>query len=210
MRFIKLSKQFTSKLNDERALKQLKKSAAIFSVSINELEKTVYRFCKEIIQNYEELNKIRKRLRLPEKTLGDYLKAEDVKDLEEAFQSVFNVWKKQRKEIEKSRAELARAEAQKILKLHEVKKDRLFEAIGLERRELIATANELLTLKPTITVILANQIGDVVGMTRNKGKDMNQIIKDICTRAGGSGGGTKDFAQGKAELSKLLKVVGKF
>ena len=38
---------------------------------------------------------------------------------------------------------------------------------------------------------------------------MGKAIKEICAAAGGSGGGRPEIAQGKAELSKLIKIMGK-
>ena len=70
---------------------------------------------------------------------------------------------------------------------------------------MIEIANEILSKKPNLTVILANQSGEIVGMSKTR--DMGKIISDICKKAGGSGGGKKELAQGKAELSKLLKVM---
>ena len=59
-----------------------------------------------------------------------------------------------------------------------------------------------------LTVILANQAGDIIGMSRTE--DMGRLISDISRKAGGSGGGRKEFAQGRVELSKLLKVIEEF
>jgi len=209
MRFIKLSEGFVRQLDERKTLGQLKRIASVFSVPVKDIENTARRFCTDIIKNTEELNMLRKRMGRPKKELGDYLKSTEAKDLEEAFTAVFSVWKRQGKERDRLRSELAKTEAKKILQLHKVKKDQLFEVIGLDRKELIAVAEELLLLRPRITVILANQVGDVVGMTKNKSKDMGKIIRELCSSSGGSGGGTKGFAQGKAELSKLLKVAGK-
>jgi alanyl-tRNA synthetase len=207
MKFIELPKNITEHIDKDSAAEQLKNIAVVFSVPINDIENTIKRFCQEIIDNCDELNRIRKRLHQSKRSLGDYLKAEKTKDLEETFKIVFNVWKQQKKEIEKLRAELANSEARKLVS--KIKNGQLFEVIGLDRKELIAIAGELISTHAGLTVILSNQAGDVVGMTRNKKKDMNKVIKDMCTRAGGSGGGTKDFAQGRADLSKLLKVAGR-
>ncbi len=205
MHFIKLPEKFTKDLNPEMAMKQLKRSADIFSVPVSELENTAKRFCREIIDNYEEMNRIRKRLRLPQKELVDYLKSSEAKSIEEAFGIVFTVWKNQRKEIEKARIKLAKSEAQKLAS--RIKNKQLFEVLGFDRKVLIAVADELLSIKPDATIILSNQVGDVIGMTGNNNKDMNRIVGDLCARANGSGGGKKNFAQGKAELSKLLKLA---
>ena len=38
-------------------------------------------------------------------------------------------------------------------------------------------------------------------------EDVSRIVKDLCQRSGGVGGGRPDIAQGKVELSKFLKVL---
>jgi len=209
LHFVRLSDTFISTLDSKTAIHQLEKSAEVFSVPVSGLENAAKRFCKEILKNHQDMNSILKRMGKPEKGLDDYLQLTRAESLEDVFKAVFNAWKRQKKELEKLRSGFAKAEARKILELHKVHKGQLFEVIGMERKDLIAIAEELLSLKPGITVILANQVGDVVGMTGDKKKDMNKIIKELCSEAGGSGGGRTDFAQGKAELSKLMKVAGK-
>jgi len=81
----------------------------------------------------------------------------------------------------------------------------IFEIVPAERKALIEIANELISKDPGLTVILANQAGEIVGMSRTK--NAGSLVKEICHRAGGSGGGSSQIGQGKAELSKLLKII---
>ena len=98
---------------------------------------------------------------------------------------------------------MAKEKSEKLVS--KIKNNRLFEVIPGTRKELIDTANLLLKKNPKLTVILANQTGDIIGMSNKT--DMGKEIREICQKAGGSGGGSPSLAQGKVELSKLLKVM---
>jgi alanyl-tRNA synthetase len=87
------------------------------------------------------------------------------------------------------------------------KDNQIFEIVNAERKELIEVANDLMDSDPKLTVILANQSGDIIGMSRTR--DMTKTIREISQRAGGSGGGKPEFAQGKVSISKLLKIIEK-
>jgi alanyl-tRNA synthetase len=76
-----------------------------------------------------------------------------------------------------------------------------------DRKTLIEIANQVLDINPSLTVILANQAGDVVCMSRTK--DAVMELKSILEKSGGSGGGSKGLAQGRLELSKLMKLIEK-
>ncbi len=39
-------------------------------------------------------------------------------------------------------------------------------------------------------------------------RDMGRAIKELCEKSGGSGGGKRELGQGRAELSKFLKIIG--
>ncbi len=202
LHFVETHKDFL-KIKPVEALRQLQECAKIFSVPIGQVEGTIKKFCRDIIKNCEELDDLRKKLGLPEKKLHEYLKSKTMKRLPEVCEYIFNVWKIQKKEIEKIGKEFAENEAKKLVK--KIKEDQLFEVIGAGRRRLIEIANNLITKKPKLTVILSNQAGDLIVMSKTK--DASKIIKDIASKAKGSGGGTKELAQGKVELSRLIMVM---
>lgn len=164
---------------ERNPMQSLHQAAEVFSVDVRQLPRTVERFLKES----------------KEKPVG--------RSLPELSSSLFAVWKKSRKEQEKEGKEKASENAEKLLE--NKKGSRVFEIVAAERKDLILIAGEVLKKDPSLTVILANQAGEVVGMSQKE--DMGVIVGKLCRQAGGAGGGKGNIAQGKAELSKLLKLM---
>ena len=164
---------------DRDKVKALQKAAEVFSVDVAQLENTVEKFLKGVGR--------------PVKGRG----------LAEAAREIFSAWKEGRKEKEKSVKERALGRVADIL--GKAKGQKIFDVIPADRKELIQIAGEIIRLRPEVTVILANTGGDVVGMSRRE--DMGSVIREICRKAGGSGGGKGQLGQGKAPLSRLRKVM---
>jgi alanyl-tRNA synthetase len=162
-------------------VKSLHEAASVFSVDVRQLPATVEKF----------LNETGSRGKIKGKGLAG-LSA-----------SLFSVWKRDRKAREKLEREEAGRKARELLK--KSAKGMIFEVIPGSRKELIRVAGEITRLEPGISVVLANPAGDIVGMSREM--DMGKKIKEICSRAGGSGGGRGELGQGKVQLSKLLKIM---
>ncbi|MCX6814207.1 MAG: alanine--tRNA ligase [Candidatus Aenigmarchaeota archaeon] len=207
---IDVLKDSASDLSAENVQREIQSAAEIFSVDSNMLPKTIERFSREIRENQEEINKLRERLG----TRKIYLWQEEGikiilskpgKTLPALCQTIFSIWKEQSKITERLRADLAKAEGKKLI--GKAKENQIFEIIPAERKMLIEIANEIISLKPSLTVILANQAGEIVCMS--KSKNSGQLVKEICQKAGGSGGGSPQLGQGKLELSKLLKIMDK-
>lgn len=139
-------------------------------------------------------------------TVEKFLTGTDAKltgaSLHDACASLFAAWKSG----EKQRAQKGQERSKTVAASLVGKGDRIREVVSGTREDLIQIAAEILKQRPTATVILANQVGDLVGMSQSE--DMNKTIRDLCHQAGGSGGGRKDFAQGKVEISKLHKLLG--
>ena len=181
--------------------------ADVFSVDTDKLLRTAERFVTEIRKDHEELNRLRKKINHDEISLEEepffkkFMKG--VRSVTDQSRFVFEIWKQQKKEMEKY---LSGAAAEKAESLLAKEKDgRIFDVVSGERKELLETANELLRLSPKATIILANPSGDIIVMTRkgNAGK----TLKNICKKTNGRGGGSKELAQGKVDLSKLIKVM---
>jgi alanyl-tRNA synthetase len=190
--------------------REIHQAAEIFSVDQAMLPKTIERFGREIRESQEEANRLRERMGLHKLYLWQEeairpLLSKPGKTLQELCGTVFSIWKEQSKAVERLRQDLARAEAKNLIA--KATNDQVFEVIPAERKMLIETADEMVSLKPGLTVILANQAGEVVGMSRTK--DAGALVKEICQKAGGSGGGSARLGQGKLELSKLLKLMKK-
>jgi alanyl-tRNA synthetase len=189
---------------------QLESSAKTFSVSADNLQKTIERFYNETLNFQEELNKLRSSLNIPAKNLEEeieeHLKGKVVRNLKEACEIVFDIWKKTGKEAERLTNELAQNKSDLLMK--KSRDNKIFEIIHGSRKELIEIANKIISKDPDLTIILVNEDGEIIGMSKTK--DMDLIIRDICERSGGSGGGRKDFAQGRVVISKLIKTLGSF
>ena len=189
--------------------REIQQAAEIFSVDAAMLPKTIERFGREMRENQEEMNRLRERMGLQKIYLWQEeaikpLLSKPGRTLQELCGTVFSIWKEQSKIMEKLRLDLAKAEAKKLM---EKSTDQIFEVIPAERKMLIEIADEMVSRKPGLTVILANQAGEIVCMS--KSKDAGALVKEICHKAGGSGGGSPRLGQGKLELSKLLKIMKK-
>ncbi|RLI98299.1 MAG: alanine--tRNA ligase [Candidatus Aenigmatarchaeota archaeon] len=200
---VALSKEVESIKETADISEELSKTADVFSVDAKSLPQTMQKFAKEIAQNQRKISKLSDELGLekkPEKPLDG-----PANSMHEAAARIFEFWKSQRKEIDRMAKEKAKHESESLLS--KARDNTIFEVLSLGRKELIETAGRLIDADPRLTVILANQAGDIVGMS--KSRDMSREIKEICQKAGGSGGGRKEFAQGRVELSKLIKVMEK-
>ncbi len=185
--------------NGYKVYKELKRASKVFNISPEQYLPTVKRFVTEILEAQKKLNELEEKSKIQEIKL----KIPKSNTLEEFSKNIFEVWKSQRKYIETIRKDLAKKRSSEILK--KAKNNKIFDVIPVDRKELIEIANELLEQNPNLTIILANKFGDIIGMSKTK--DIPKIIKNLCKKAGGSGGGKGNLAQGKVELSKLLKVI---
>ena len=204
----KIKKQILEKKHNFIS-RQLSEGASILSVDKRQILTTVEKFLKEINQNQDTINKIRvksgkdKRFIYDEDFFKENLhKIETFPDL---CSFIFNLWKQQNKQIETMRRDISGSEARGLIE--KARNNEILEIMDGDRKDLIHTASSILRINSELTVILVNQAGDVVGMSKTK--DIGKIIRDICEEAGGSGGGKGELAQGRAELSKLLKIIEK-
>jgi alanyl-tRNA synthetase len=192
------------------AQREIQEAAEIFSVDSAMLPKTIERFAREIHENQEEIGRLRERMGLQKIYLWQEegikpLLSKPGKTLPGLCGTIFSMWKEQSKIMERLRADLAKAEGKKLIT--KAKDDQVFEIIPVERKMLVEIANEIISAKPDITVILANQAGEIVCMS--KSRNAGALVKEICQKAGGSGGGSPQLGQGKLELSKLLRIMKK-
>lgn len=167
--------------------KELRGCSDLFSVPFDQLPKTVRKFAGEIRQDSERI--------------GREVKKETFGSLREACEYLFNVWKSQRKEVKKSRKEMAGDLSGEFIK--KAKKERIFETVDMNRKEMIRLEDSVINKDPKITIILVNMEGIVVGMSKKT--DIVKEIRELCRKHGGSGGGKGHLAQGKLDFSKLSK-----
>ncbi len=180
--------------------KELAEAAEVFSVEPAVLPQTISKFILETENYRKSISGIGADMNL--KIENEVPMKEKPRNLAHACRQLFDFWKAQRKEMERMVREKAKHMADMLASKAE--NNHVFEVVDAGRKEMIEVVNDLLEKDPMLTVILANQAGDIVGMSGTE--DMAKKIAEICKNAGGSGGGKKEFAQGRADLSKLLKL----
>ncbi len=117
----------------------------------------------------------------------------------------FEEWKEKEKTIEKLKAEVAFLKAENLRS--KIRDNRLFHILPYGREQLIEIANAVAADHPRVLILLANVNGDVVGKRGPENtEDVGSIVSDVCGRGGGSGGGSPEFGQGRAELAKLRNI----
>jgi alanyl-tRNA synthetase len=168
--------------------KQLMECSEFFSVPVDHVGKTVKKFTDDIL-DYN-------------KKLGKRLERRKVKNVEEACKTVFDLWKEGRKEVEKFTEKRADSEIGELVK--KAKNNEIFEIVDAEREGMIKTAELVISKHPELTIILVNRNGDVVGMSEKK--DITKLVKELCRKCEGSGGGKGRLAQGKLNVKKLKKI----
>ena len=173
------------KIGKESSAKEIQKSADILSVQPDQLKSNLERFISDI------------------KNLSNIQRPSETKTLSQSCAYLFDLWKEKMKEAEKLKEKESIDLVENLLK--SAKNNKISKIIDLDRKGLIVSASEILKLKPEIIVVLANNSGDIIVMSRKN--DSSAIIKDICAKAGGSGGGNKELAQGKADIKKLKNIL---
>jgi alanyl-tRNA synthetase len=165
--------------------KQLRECSDFFSVPVDQLGKTVQKFVNEI-GCYKE-------------KIGRKIERERVRNIKDACIVVFELWKKLKKEMETISREKADMEIENLVK--RTKNNEIFEIVDMERRDMITLCDSVISKHPEITVVLVNKKGDVVGMSEKE--NITKMVKHICEKYSGSGGGKGRLAQGKLDYKKL-------
>jgi alanyl-tRNA synthetase len=184
--------------DSEKVIDELRGGASAFNVSLEQLPPTIKKFLLDVAENRKRLHEFGKSSAVEQFNYNIHAET-----LKQASENLFLLWKEQAKEMERISAEMAKAEAENLMS--KAKNNKIFEIIQAERKDMINMGNVLINQNPNLTVILCNAQGDIIGMSKRE--DVGQIISKICYLSGGSGGGKKEFAQGRVELSKLMKIM---
>jgi len=174
------------KLNGDVS-EQLMECSDFFSVPVDQAGKTVKKFVDDIVGH--------------SKKLGKPVKRKKARNIREACGIVFDMWKTQRKEVEKTAKQRALSVVKKLAK--KMKDGKILETVNMDRKEMIKTCELLVSSHPNFTIILLNRNGEVVGMSRVE--DITKEVKKFCKKYGGSGGGRGKLAQGKIDFSEFKK-----
>ncbi|MBW1839431.1 MAG: hypothetical protein JRI49_05785, partial [Deltaproteobacteria bacterium] len=192
---------------EEDASYDVMSASLVFTVEPRVLLKTFQRFIDDIENDHNDLNRIRREMDTPEKDLSTesfFRSAPRVTNLRTLAENIFYVWKEQKKRVDDHKEDLAKVKASKLMS--KSRQGRLMDIIKGERNDLIKTASEIIEKNPEVTVILSNQVGDLSVMSRRE--NAGDVLKEIVEKAGGSGGGKGDLAQGRVEVSKFVKLLG--
>ncbi len=128
-----------------------------------------------------------------------------VEQLPATAKRFFDEWKEKEKTIEKLKAEVAFLKAENLR--NKIRDNKLFHILPYGREQLIEIAQAMAADHPKALIVLANVNGDVVGKRGAENtEDVGRVISDVCGRGGGSGGGSPEFGQGRAELAKLRNI----
>ena len=158
------------------------------------------------IEAVEEMEKILREA-------SSILRVEPAK-LPKTVERFFEEWKDQRKEIEKLKAELAEAKADRLFEKAEE-----FDSIKVVvdyidgDMQVLQKLAEILASKGAVGCLMAKGEGKVfvVTFSGQKKYDARELIKEIGRRAKGSGGGRKDLAQGAVQQTldreEILDIV---
>jgi len=185
-----IPKKLEKELADPReAFRQLKSAGDVLSVPSDQVWPTVERFANDITSAPKTSRK-----------------AKRVATLEQACEQLFLLWKTANKEAERMAEQLAGKESNSLL--GKAKEGRVAEMIKGTRKDLIRTAGTLMQKDSGLTVILANESGDLVVMSKRE--NAAEILKKVCSMCGGAGGGRADFAQGKTDPAKFREMKGEF
>ncbi|MBN2043235.1 MAG: alanine--tRNA ligase [Candidatus Aenigmarchaeota archaeon] len=176
---IKTMEEIAEVERKENVSRELHECSVLFSVPVDQLERTVEKFVKEI--DLAGLKKAR------------------ADSLRRGCEIMFDTWKKQKKSRDRKLRDGAGSNAESLLK--KAKNDRIFEIVDMDRKEMIKTADSIIGDDPKMTVILVSRKGDVVGMSKTT--DIVREVRDLCEKHGGSGGGRDHFAQGRLDFRKL-------
>jgi alanyl-tRNA synthetase len=182
---IKGLQHFASFKHDKNPSKDLRDCADVFSVSIDQVGRTVEKFS-------EEINTYGKKL-------GKRIAVKRVKDIKEACEHVFELYKTMKKDYETQTKDKAGSEIDAFLM--KAKNNEIIESVNMEKKEMLQLCDSLVSKHPEITVILVNKQGEVVGASERK--DISKEVRHLCERCCGSGGGKGRMAQGKLDIAKF-------
>lgn len=179
---------------------ELKASADVFSVPLEELPHTIEKFVKEI--------------QVLRKEVGEAQITWKGKKLQEVAQEIFDEWKKLRKRKEGETARKASFALNAILsKPHEEVGGIKYRVEELEAgmEETVKAASELLKVAKVVVLFGRNDRISVVGM-RDESLDINMAhaVREACRILGGGGGGKPSFAQGAGTKKEKLEEAMEF
>lgn len=201
-------------LNEE----ELRKISAVFSVSTDQIQKTLKKFRDEWKQQKDELDRLEERI---EEYGGvKYLLNKKYKKLplgnsHQSAEQLFMEWKSQRKDIKRLRCELG-----ELLKKDLIGKFRSEKLYGVRIVKRIITGMDIKTLSELakdiavensllILINVSGQKANVV-VSSNSKFNANEIAKKLSSQLGGSASGDKNLGIGGGNSKNAEEILEKF
>lgn len=178
--------------------REIIEASEIFSVNRDIIEMTTKKFMKEIKDYLLKIEDIQKKtgkkysfsIKNEMKKIG-YDKINDMKTLSDAL---FSLWKHLRKILDDKRKSSIDIIADDYLGKRN-KNGNIIGRIDADRKYMIILAEKITDKSPSSVVILSNDDGDIVAMSKES--EVKKLFDDIIEKLGGSGGGKDKFFQGK-------------
>ncbi|MBU0952894.1 MAG: alanine--tRNA ligase [Nanoarchaeota archaeon] len=170
-------------LQEADILRELRETSTILSCDQQMIPKTLEKFASQLTGDASALTK--------------------VKTLPQLAETVFQLWKQSRKQTVRERTKSASSVVETLEQA--AKNNQIRTILDLTRKELITVADDLLKRHPDWTIVLANNQGELVAMSKTQ--DAGKLVQTLAKRAGGAGGGKPTVGQGKADPKKLKHLL---
>ncbi|MBN2101849.1 MAG: alanine--tRNA ligase [Candidatus Aenigmarchaeota archaeon] len=175
---------------------EIQKSSEIFSVSRDMLFMAIEKFVKDI----EEQNS---KTGASIKDMLQYIGCKKIQSLSELSKAVFDLWKYQKKLLEK---EMINSIDDSVDKFEsEIRSNKLIKLVSGDRKFMINLAQKISENNPEAIIIFANSQGDAIAKS-GKGNAKQEFDK-ILEKCEGTGGGKADFVQGKLNPDLFKKLI---
>lgn len=187
-------------IRDKKIIEELKASADVFSVPLEELPRTIEKFVREI--------------QVLGKEVGEAQITWKGRKLPDVAQEIFDKWKELRKRKERAIARKAFFALNAILSKPPEEVGGIkyrIEELEAGMEETIKAASELLKVAKVVVLFGKNDKVAVVGMCdESLDIDMAHVIKEACKILGGGGGGKPNFAQGAGTKKEKVEEAKEF
>ena len=177
---------------------ELLESSKIFSVPRDQIESTFKRFSDEISESLDEISKLSIELETSPPSADSFFQKIEKESLPEISKSIFNGWKKLRKEIQILSEKTAKNGSEEIGDFENIGDyEVLIGEVESGAGTTIQIANELISEKRIVIIFGIDERISVVGTCDHEiNINMGEIVSAASKILGGGGGGKPDFAKG--------------
>ncbi|MBM3308627.1 MAG: alanine--tRNA ligase [Candidatus Altiarchaeales archaeon] len=187
------------KLEDSKPdLEKLKNAARALSTPLDQLPKTLEKFMKEYSENNAKLKALKQST----------LELKQASDIEDASKKLFEIWKTQKKMLEKQGGNIAMELEKEIEKKFERQETVKHKTQDIDIKTLTEIARKT-TQKPGRLLIIANTSGSKANIIVSSSSNHNagEVCKKICQKLDGGGSGTQTLAMGGGNAKNIEKTL---